>query len=181
MRMLKSMKVNTINTETRVDLMDDLEEALRNIDVFCRILVKKLVDTEDGNIVVEPIEKLLYRKNIMDTQAEPNSSPKNLIPLPQAEEPLIDVFEDNNYVKVLMQCRCKDQPVTVHTGTDGVEICKKECHTNAEGLEVCTDKCQKLDVPVEHLEIENMIAKCSKNAVFEVNIPKTRSMRTTIS
>jgi len=173
--MLKSMEVNTINTETRVDLMDDLEEALRNIDVFCRILVKKLVNTEDGNIVVEPIEKFLYRKNIVYTQAEPNSSPGHLIHLPQAEEPLIDVFEDNDYIKVLMQCRCKDQPVTVHTDTDGVEICKKECHTNAEGFEVCIDKCQKLNMAVEHLKIENMIAKCSKNTVFEVSIPKTRS------
>jgi hypothetical protein len=155
--------------------MDDFEEALQNIDAFCRILVKKLVDNEDSNIVVEPIEELLYRKNIIDTQAEPNPSPKHLIPLPQAEEPLIDIFEDNNHVKVLMQCRCNDQPVTIHTEMDGVEICKKECHTNAEGLEICTDKCQKLNVPINRLEIENMTAKCSKNAVFEVNIPKTRS------
>jgi hypothetical protein len=152
--------------------MDDFEEALQNIDAFCRILVKKLVDNEDSNIVVEPIEELLYRKNIIDTQAEPNPSPKHLIPLPQAEEPLIDIFEDNNHVKVLMQCHCKDQPVTVHASADSVEICKKECHTNAEGLEICMDKCQKLDVPIKHLEIENMTAKCSKNTVFEVSIPK---------
>jgi len=156
--------------------MDDFEEALQNIDAFCRILVKKLVDNEDSNIVVEPIEELLYRKNIIDTQAEPNPSPKHLIPLPQAEEPLIDIFEDNNHVKVLMQCHCKDQPVTVHASADIVEICKKECHTNAEGLEICVDKCQKLDVPIKHLEVENMTAKCSKNTVFEVSIPKIRSM-----
>jgi hypothetical protein len=156
--------------------MDNFEEALRNIDVFCRTLVKKLVDNEDDNIVVEPMEELLYRKKIIDTQVESNPSPKHLIPLPQAEEPLIDIFEDNNNVKVLMQCRCKDQPVTVHANTDSVEICKKECHTNAEGLETCTDKCQKLDVPIEHLEVENMTAKCSKNTVFEVSIPKVRSM-----
>jgi hypothetical protein len=156
--------------------MDDFEEALRNIDVFCRILVKKLVDNEDGNIVVEPIEKLLYRKNIIDTQTEPNPSPENLIPLSQVEEPLVDVFEDNNSVKVLMQCRCKDQKVTLHTAKDGLEICKTECHTAADGQEICTDKCQKLDVPVERLQIENMAAKCSNNAVFEVNIPKTKSM-----
>jgi hypothetical protein len=155
--------------------MGDLEEALRNIDVFCRILVKKLVDTEDGKIVVEPIEKLLYRKNMVYTQAEPNPSRGHFIHLPQAEEPLIDVFEDNDQVKVLMQCRCRDQPVTIHTDVDGVEICKKECHTNEEGLEVCIDKCQKLNVPVEHLKVENMTAKCSNNTVFEMNIPKTRS------
>jgi hypothetical protein len=155
--------------------MDDFEEALRNIDVFCKVLAKKLVESEDSNTVVEPMERLLYRKNIIDAQAEPDSLPKHLIPLPQAEEPLIDIFEDNNYVKVLMQCRCKDQPVTVHAKTDVVEICKKECYTNAEGSEICTDKCQKLSVPVKHLEIENMTAKCNNNAVLEVNIPKTRS------
>lgn len=155
--------------------MDDFEEALRNIDVFCRILVKKLVDNEDSNIVVEPIEKLLYRKNIVDTQAEPNPSSKHLISLPQAEEPLIDIFEDNNYVKVLMQCRCKDQKVTVHTAEDGLEICKRECHTAADGLEICTDKCQKLDVSVERLQIENMAAKCSNGTVYEVNIPKIKT------
>jgi hypothetical protein len=156
--------------------MNDFEEALRNIDVFCRVLVKKLVDNEDSNIVMEPMEKLLYGKNTIDAQVEPNPSPKHLIPLPQAEEPLIDIFEDNDYVKVLMQCHCKDQPVTVHVSADSVEICKKECHTNAEGLEICIDKCQKLDVPIKHLEIENMTAKCSKNTVFEVSIPKIRSM-----
>jgi hypothetical protein len=156
--------------------VDDFEEALRNIDVFCKILVKKLVDNEDSNVVVEPIEKLLYRKNIIDKQAEPNPSPEHLIPLPQAEEPLVDIFEDNNSVKVLMQCRCKEQKVTLHTAKDGLEICKTECHTAADGQEICTDKCQKLDVPVESLQIENMAAKCSKNAVFEVNIPKTKPM-----
>jgi len=156
--------------------MDNLEEALRNIDVFCRVLVKKLVDNEDRNIVVEPMERLLYRKNIIGAQVEPNSLPKHLIPLPQAEEPLIDVFEDNDHVKVLMQCRCKDQPVTIQARTDGVEICKKECYIGAEGSEICTDKCQKLSVPIQHLEIENMTAKCSNNAVLEVTIPKTKNM-----
>lgn len=156
--------------------MDDFEEALRNIDVFCKVLVKKIVENEEkSNIVVEPMEKLLYRKYIIDAQVGPSPSGKHLIPLPQLEEPLIDVFEDDNYVKVLMQCRCKEQKVTVHPNIDGIEICKKECRTSEEGIEICTDKCQKLDLPTKHLQIEDMIAKCSNNVVFEINIPKTKT------
>jgi len=155
--------------------MNDFEEALRNIDVFCRILVEKLADNEDSNIVVEPIERLLYRKNIIDTQAEPNPSPKHLIPLPQAEEPLIDVIEDNDHVKVLMECRCKDREVTVHPKEDGIEICKKECHTDEEGVEVCNDKCHKVDLATRKLLVDNMILKCNNNTVYEIDIPKTKS------
>lgn len=157
--------------------MDDFEEALRNIDIFCKALVRKMVDNEDdSNVVLESMEKLLYRKNVDAAQLEPESaSPdKHLIPLPQLEDPLIDVFEDDSYVKILMQCRCKDQTITVHPSGDSLQICKKECQTGTDGIEVCTDKCQKLDLPTERLQIEDMSAKCSNNAVFEVNIPKTK-------
>ena len=145
--------------------MEDFEEALRNIDVFCRILVKKIVEDEDcsQDIEVEPIENLLRRKYIIEENQESKNSSGYLIPLPQAEEPLIDVFEDEDYVKIFLQCRCRDQRVTIHTDTDG--------------LEICTDGCGKLDLPVKHLHIENMIVRCN-NEVIEIDIPK---IRTTIS
>ncbi|MGQ9530693.1 MAG: hypothetical protein ACUVQW_06760 [Candidatus Bathycorpusculaceae bacterium] len=117
------------------------------------------------------MEKLLYKKYIISEQAD--SSPvKHFIPLPQLEEPLIDVFEGENYVRILMQCRCKDQKVTVHTDVDGLEICKKKSHKDSDGVEVCVDECQKLNLPVERLKIENMIIKCNNNEAFEVYIPK---------
>ena len=146
--------------------MEDFEEALHNIDVFCRILVKKIVEDDDysKNIVVEPIENLLRRKYIAGENIELKTSTRYLIPLPQAEEPLIDIFEDENYVKIFLQCRCKDQKVTVHTAIDGLEICAKEC--------------QKLNLPVKHLQVENMIVRCNNNAVLEIDIPKAN---TTIS
>lgn len=146
--------------------MEDFEEALRNIDIFCRTLVKKMVEDNNccQNIVVEPIEKLLRRKYIIEESIESKPLRRCLIPLPHAEEPLIDVFEDENYVKIFLQCRCKDQKVTVYTDVDG--------------LEICTEECQKLNLPVKHLQIENMIVKCNNNAVFELNVPKTK---TTIS
>lgn len=155
--------------------MDDFEEALQNIDVFCRVLVKKLVENEnerDNNIVMEPMEKLLLRKYIIEEQVESSPLAKSLIPLPQAEKPLIDVFENDNYVKVLMQCRCKDQKVTIQPDMDGIILCKRECRIDIEGREICTDMCQKLDLPTKKLQIKNMIAKCNNNSVFEVDIPK---------
>lgn len=156
--------------------MDDyLEEALRNIDIFCKILVNKMVeDEENNNIVLEPIEKLLQRKYIIEEHSEPSPLAKHLIPLPQIEDPLIDIFEDDNYVKVLVQCRCKKQKVTVHTDINGLEICREECRNDTDGLQVCRDECRKLNLPIEDLQIESMTAKCNNNEVLEVNIPKVR-------
>lgn len=146
--------------------MEHFEEALRNIDIFCRILVKKIVEDEDcsQDIMVEPIENLLRRKYIIEENLESEPLTRYLIPLPQAEEPLIDVFEDENYVKIFLQCHCKDQKVTIHTDIDSLEICTKEC--------------QKLNLPVKHLQIENMIVRCNNNEVLEIDIPK---VNTTIS
>ena len=140
--------------------MEHFEEALRNIDIFCRILVKKMVEDEDcsQDIVVEPIENLLRRKYIIEETLESKPLTRYLIPLPQAEEPLIDVFEDENYVKIFLQCRCKDQKVTIHTDIDSLEICIKEC--------------QKLNLPVKHLQIENMIVRCKNNEVLELIFQK---------
>lgn len=139
--------------------MENLEEALRNIDVFCRTLVKKIVEDENSSpkIVVEPIENLLRRKYIIEQHSESNPLAKHLIPLPHVEKPLIDIFEDDKYVKILMKCRCKDQQVAIHTDT--------------AGLEICTEKCGKLNLPTKHLQIENMIVKCN-NEALEINIPK---------
>lgn len=140
--------------------MKDLEEALRNIDVFLRTLVKKIVEDEDcsQNIVVEPVENLLRRKYIIEESLESEPSRRYLIPIPQVEDPLIDVFEDENYIKIFLQCRCKDQEVTIHIDVDGLEICTKEC--------------RKLNLSVGHLQVENMIARCNNNTVFEIDIPK---------
>jgi hypothetical protein len=158
--------------------MDNLEEALENIDIFCRTLVKKILESENeqtNNITVEPMEKLLLRKNVIEDSTESSPLSKSLIPLPQAEEPLVDVLEDDSYVKVLMQCRCRDQKVTIHTANDGIEICKRECRTNEEGAEVCTDKCQKLDLSTKRLQVENIVSKCTNNTVLEIDIPKDKT------
>jgi hypothetical protein len=142
--------------------MEDFEEALRNIDIFCRILVKKIVEDEDctQNIVVEPIENLRRRKYIIEESQESKISSGCLIPLPQAEEPLIDVFENEDYVKIFLQCHCRDQEVTIHT--------------DVNGLDICTQECQKLNLPVKYLQVENMIVRCN-NEVIEIDIPKMKT------
>jgi len=157
--------------------MNDFEEALRNIDIFCKVLVNKIVENEENNeITVEPIEHLVYKKYIISEQMESNPINRHLIPLPQLDEPLIDIFEEDNYVRILIQCRCKDQKVTLQPNIDGLEICKKECHTDEDGREICVDKCQKLKVPVKELQIEEIRAKCNNNEVLEVTIPKTKNL-----
>lgn len=141
--------------------MDDFEEALRNIDVFCKVLVKKMIESEkesESSLAVEPMEKLLRRKYVI----EENPEVKHFIPLPHIEEPLIDIFEDNAYVKVLMQCRCKDQRVTVQKHDNGLQICLE-------------NECWKLELPVSQLQVENMIMKCNNNEALEVEIPKLKT------
>jgi len=141
--------------------MDDFEEALRNIDVFCKVLVKKMIESEkesESSLAVEPMEKLLRRKYVI----EENPEVKHFIPLPHIEEPLIDIFEDNTYVKVLMQCRCKDQKVTVQKHDNGLQICLE-------------NECWKLELPVSQLQVENMIMKCNNNEALEVEIPKLKT------
>jgi hypothetical protein len=158
--------------------MTDFEEALRNIDVFCKVLAKKIInDEENDTITVEPIERLLHKKYTINEHVESSPTSKHMIPLPQLEDPLMDVFEDDNYVKVLMQCRCKDEKVTIHPDIEGLEICKRECYTNSDGEEVCQDNCRKLNLQIGSLQITNMIAKCNNNEVLEIEIPKTKTQQ----
>lgn len=149
--------------DSEPQFIDDLEDALKNIDVFCKALVEKLVEDEDKvekNIVLEPIEKLLRIKDRTEETLESNPLAKHLIPLPHLDEPLIDILEDDKYIKILMQCRCRDQKVTIHKDVDGLEICAKEC--------------RKLNLPVTSSQIENTISKCNNNQVLEVDIPKNK-------
>ncbi len=156
--------------------MENLEKALRNIDIFCKILVDKLTadDNKDRDAFVEPMEKLLYKRNILNERAETDIDAKPLIPLSHLENPLIDVVEENDHLKILVQEHCKDKLLTIHTDADGIEICRRECHTDQEGTEECVDKCQKIELALSNLQVDNMTAKCNNNnnAVFEIAIPK---------
>ncbi|MBS7621102.1 hypothetical protein KEJ32_03175 [Candidatus Bathyarchaeota archaeon] len=145
----------------------DFEEVLRNIDVFCKVLAKKLVESlkeEEikGENPLEPMERLIKKKYVIEERFEKSPTAKHFIPLPHIEEPLIDIFEDENYVKVLMQCRCRDQRVTVNKFDDSLQICLE-------------NTCWKLNLPLHELQVENIIMKCNNNKALEVEIPKLKT------
>ncbi len=145
--------------------MDNFEEALKNIDVFCKVLIEKMLENESENeksLDIEPMEKLLRKKYVIEEKNEKTPEVKHFIPLPHIEEPLIDIFEDDTYVKVLVQCRCREQKITVSKHDDGLQICLES-------------ECWKLNMPTSHLQVENMIMKCNNNKALEVEIPKLKT------
>jgi hypothetical protein len=145
-------------------IMKSLEEAIRNIDVFCRVLVEKIVEDENcpQNIVLEPVKKLLRGKYIVEEHFDLNPLARNLISLTHAEEPLIDIYENDEYVEILIQCRPEDYKMTISK--------------NIDGLEICAEKCRKINVPIKNFQVKDMIIR-RNNKVLEISIPK---MKTTV-
>jgi len=123
--------------------------------------VKKIAEDDDcyETNKVEPIESLLRKKYTIEKHSESNPSANNTIPLPQTKEPLIDVFEDDKCVRILMQHRCNNEEVVIHTDADGLEICSRER--------------RKLKLPMKNLQVEKMTVRCN-NEVLEINIPKMK-------
>lgn len=117
-------------------------------------------DDSSKGVTVEPIENLLKRKYVTEKSLESELSTKYLIPIPEAEEPLVDMFEDENYVKIFLQCHCNGKDVKIRTDTDNTEILVEEC--------------RKLTVPVRSLNIENMAVRCN-NTILEIAIPKIKA------
>jgi hypothetical protein len=133
-------------------------EALQNIDNFCKIIVKKTVPDLDRRLGESSVDSIMQ---------------------PDLEEPLIDVFDEEDHIKILVQCRCREQQVTFHPVKDGITICRQECNTNKVGVETCTDFCRKLSLRTDELQLENMlfiIAKCNNNNTLEAMIPKIKQL-----
>src|SRR3972149_3110596 len=112
--------------------MDNFE-ALRNIDDFCKVLVKKPnPDTsETGNRRELEPDKAVFEREYLNGRSEANSSMG--IMQPELEEPLIDVFDEEDHIRILVQCRCREQQVTFHPCTDGITVCREECHKEKGG------------------------------------------------
>jgi len=152
-------------------------EALQNIDDFCKVLVKKTIaDTsETGNRRELETDKAVFERKYLNGRSETETSMG--IMQPELEEPLIDVFDEEDHIRILVQCRCREQQVTFHPDKDGIIICKEECHKNKDGLETCRDVCRKLSIRTDELQLENMlfvIAKCNNNNTLEATIPKLK-------
>lgn len=154
-------------------------EALQNIDNFCKVTVKKtIVDkSQNGNKrESEPSENVISERSYLDRQPDANSSMGYTL-RPDFEEPLIDVFDEEDHIRILVQCRCREQEVTFHPSKDGITICREECNKERGGPEKCTDICRKLSLRTDELQLENMlfvIAKCNNNNTLEAMIPKIR-------
>jgi len=154
-------------------------EALQNIDNFCKVIVRKRTtdEPEIGNKrEIEPSEKAILKRSFFDVQPENNSSVGYIL-RPEFEEPLIDVIDEEDHIRILVQCRCREQQVTFHPSKDGITICREECHREDSGPERCTDVCRKLSLRTDELQLENMlfvIAKCNNNNTLEAMIPKIR-------
>jgi hypothetical protein len=160
--------------------LENFEETLRNIDSFCRVAVKKSEENAqetDGRSSLNLTEQSLFKKNLAVGSSQISSANGKFAVLPNVEEPLIDVFEEEDHVRILVQCRCREQQVTFHPSQDGIRVCREECQLDADGTETCQDVCRKLNLRTDHLQIDNMlfiIAKCNNNNTLEAMIPKIR-------
>ena len=97
------------------------------------------------------------------------------------EEPLIDVVDEGNNIKLLVQGRCMDQQFSIHINEDTgeISICRETCYRK-KGLEIveCNDFCSKnIPLNLKELQLKDMVfvvSKCNNNNVLEITIPKTK-------
>jgi hypothetical protein len=153
-------------------------EALQTIDNFCKVLVKKTTEDEPekGN-KIEPLGEALFEKTQWYRPLREASSAMGNFVQSEIDEPLVDVFDEEDHIRILVQCRCREQQVTFHPSTDGITICREECRKEKGGPETCSDVCRKLSIRTDELQLENMefvIAKCNNNNTLEAMIPKVK-------
>ena len=99
----------------------------------------------------------------------------------QYEDPLIDVIDEGDSIKLLVQGRCMDQQYSIHINEDksGISICREACYRkkSAETIE-CNDFCsKKIPLNLKELQLEGMlfvISQCNNNNILELVIPKIK-------
>ena len=153
-------------------------EALQSIDNFCKVVVKKTPerDPRKGIRENEPSKKEGLARTSWANPSEPTYAMGYAMQA-EPEEPFVDVFDEEDYIRILVQCRCREQQVTFHPSTDGITVCREECHREKEGPEMCNDICRKVTVKTDKLQLDNMlfvIAKCNNNNTLEAMIPKIK-------
>lgn len=153
-------------------------EALQTIDNFCKVLVKKVTGDssqkdnkqETGALAKTAFEKTRWFRPLREASSATVQS--------EIEEPLVDIFDEEDHIRILVQCRCREQQVTFHPCTDGITVCREECRKEKGGPETCRDVCRKLSIPTNELQLGNMefvIAKCNNNNTLEAMIPKVKN------
>jgi hypothetical protein len=98
-----------------------------------------------------------------------------------SEKPLIDVIDEKESVRLLVQGRCSEQQYSIHINEDkrGITICREACHIKPGSEKVeCNDFCSKtIPLNLEELQLEDMlfvVSQC-RNNVLEIVIPKTKT------
>ena len=130
-------------------------EGLQSIDNFCKVVVRRSA-----------------AESLQTGASSPADSRDSSV-----EEPLVDVFDEEDHVRILVQCRCQEQQVTFHPCPDGITVCREECQKQRDGPEVCNDVCRKLSLRTDGLQLDDMlfvIAKCNNNNTLEAMIPKKK-------
>ncbi len=148
-------------------------EGLQSINNFCKVLVKKKLGDNAGGIR-NPEE---YPENNCLNRLRETSSAIGYTVQPDIEDPFIDVFDEEDHIRILVQCRCHEQQVTFHPSIDGITICREDCYRDKDGAERCDDVCRRLSIQTDELQLDNMlfvIAKCNNNNTLEAMIPKTK-------
>jgi hypothetical protein len=172
--MLIYIPVYIVNTHEGFAMADF--EALKGIDNFCKVLVKKMpadrIDNpnkkEDGSSQLALFKSAEWYRPLGGFV---NSGTRQV----GTEEPLIDMYDEGDQIRILVQCRCREQQVTFRPSSDGITICREECYREKGGIEKCNDVCRKLKLPTEELQLGDMqfvIAKCNNNNTLEALIPK---------
>ncbi len=147
-------------------------DALQSIDNFCKVLVMKTPAGKSEKRSSEAAFLRTHWENVLQQTSATGDNVQEAI-----EEPFVDVFDEEDYVRILVQCRCREEDVTFHPNADGITICKEERVREKGGLEKCNDVCKKLNIPTEKLQLDNMlfiIAKCNNNNTLEAMIPKIK-------
>lgn len=126
---------------------NNFKEALLNIEVFCRVLAQKIAENEEADSEPELIENLLKKKYIVEVYDR----------LLEQDGPLVDVFEDENRIKILVQYSCSKGEIVFNSGDNGTEI--------------LIGKGQKIILPIEHLDISKVTVRYGKQ-VTEIIIQK---------
>jgi hypothetical protein len=153
-------------------------DALQSVDNFCKVLVKKTITStpETGNVrEIEHANEAVFERDLQ-LPSEDSHEVNDILQL-EIEEPLVDVFDEEDFLRILVQCRCREQQVTFQPSSDGITVCREECHKEKDGPETCRDICQKLNLRTDDLQLANMqfvIAKCNNNNTLEAMIPKIK-------
>ena len=104
----------------------------------------------------------------------------------QHEELLIDVIDEEDNIRLLVQGRCMDEQFSIHVNEDegGISICREACYRK-KGLETveCNDFCSKnIPLDLKELQLKDMlfvVSKCNNNNTLEIIIPKTKKPKET--